>query len=320
MFSLIVAFTLYLTLSSAQPGAAAADYVRPVLQEAFLPLAREARATINVPAGPPVPHIRRATKKDQSRLGVDVGAVTAVALDWRTGEELYGKMPDSLRPIASITKLVTALVVLDAEPEWTKEVEVLGSDMRPGGIPYVIPGERMTVENLFNVSLVASGNGATVALARSTGMTDEEFVFRMNRMAERLGMTDALFVEPTGLDARNVASARGVALLVREALSHQEIAEAVRRSEYSFRALSGLDHRVRSTDDLLGNFFMEEPFGFLGGKTGYVVEAGYCFGAAAENATKDKVIAVALGSESREARFDDVKRILYWVFDAYEWN
>lgn len=139
-------------------------------------------------------------------------------------------------------------------------------------------------------------------------------------MAERLGMTGAEFVEPTGLDAGDRASAHGVALLVREALSHEEIAAAVHRSDYSFRALTGLDHHVRSTDDLLGGVFLDAPYGFLGGKTGYVVEAGYCFGAAAENGDGDKVVAVALGSDSKESRFDDVKRILYWVFDAYSWN
>lgn len=319
MFSFIVALTLYLTFSSTHPAFSVVDYAQTSLQEAFLPIAREAQAVAG-PELPPEPEARRPYKEDESRLGVDVSATAAIAIDWQTGEILYGKFVDEVRPIASVTKLMTALLVLQHDPDWEQVVTVEGNDMRTGGIPYVIPGERIKVKDLFNVSLVASGNGATIALARSTGMELDEFVFRMNELAVDLGMRGVRFTDPTGLSSGNVASARGVALLLREALSHEEIANTVTKQTYSFRAESGLDHIVQSTNGLLGSFLSEPPYSFLGGKTGFIAEAGYCFGAAAANSDGDRVLAVALGAPSKEDRFSDVKDMLYWVFDAYSWK
>jgi D-alanyl-D-alanine carboxypeptidase len=83
--------------------------------------------------------------------------------------------------------------------------------------------------------------------------------------------------------------------------------------------VSGLPHSARSTDELLGSFLDREPYKLLGGKTGFIQEAGYCFGAAAENADGDRVIAVVLGADSKELRFQEVKSLIYWSFDAYEW-
>lgn len=319
MFSFLVALTLYLTFSSAYPHFSVVDYAQASLQEAFLPIAREAQAVVG-PALPSEPEVRRPYKEDKSRLGVDVNAKAAIAIDWETGEILYGKFVDEVRPIASITKLMTALLVLRHGPDWEQVVTIEESDMRAGGIPYVIPGERIKVKDLFNVSLVASGNGATVALARSTGMELDEFVSRMNELTAELGMYGAEFTDPTGLRPGNVASARGVALMLREALSHEEIADTVTTQTYSFRAESGLDHVVRNTNGLLRSFLSEPPYSFLGGKTGFIAESGYCFSAAAANDDGDRVLAVALGAPSKEDRLSDVKNMLYWVFDAYSWK
>ena len=116
-------------------------------------------------------------------------ARSAFVADWDTGNVLYEKNPDQPLPVASITKLMTALVTLDAKPNWDAVVQVLPTDEPPGGVPYLIPGEHVTVRDLFNLSLVASSNGATEALSRSVGMTPDEFVTKMNEKALALGMT-----------------------------------------------------------------------------------------------------------------------------------
>lgn len=312
MFSLLVALTMYVALAPVRPAQSVAEYRPPaaVIRRKSLPLA----AVAPKPAIPPGP-----TKKDPNRLGVETTAKASVIVDWATGASLFEKDADTPYPIASITKLMTALVVVGNSPDWQKEVETLASDERPGGIPYLVPGERVTVENLFNVSLVASGNGATVSLARSTGMTPEEFVAKMNDAAAKIGMTHAKFVDPTGLDPENVASARDVAVLIRTALANPEIQAAVMRQSYAFRAKTGLNHAVRSTDELLGSFLDTAPYKFMGGKTGYLEEAGYCFAANAENGSGNRVIAVVLGAPSKDLRFKEVKTLIYWAFDAYAW-
>lgn len=305
MFSFLVALTLFLTFSPAKPEVKVADF-RPA-PRASLPLA----ANAPVQQGP--------VKKDPNRLGVVTTASSAYVADWKTGAVLFEKNADMPQPIASITKLMTALVVLGSNPDWGKQVEVLPGEEPPGGVPYLIPGEIVTVRDLFNLSLVASSNGATVALARSTGLSEEDFAKRMNETATSIGMTDSSFVDPVGLDAGDSASARDVSRLVRAALGHQEIHDAVVQKEYRLTTKAGARRTVRSTDELLGSFLDKPPYAFLGGKTGFIEEAGYCFGAAAQNAEGNGVVAVVLGADSKELRFKEVKSLMYWAFDAYSW-
>lgn len=309
MFALLVAFAFYMAFSPVQPAFSADDL--GLNQQSYLPLASRFERSdegINVPFA-----------KDPARIGIETSARAAVVIDWRTGRALYRKDADNPYPIASITKLMTALVVLDEGVPFDDIVEIRSSDARPGNIPYIVPGERINVEDLMNASLVASANGATVALARSTGLDLEEFAERMNQMARRIGMVSAQFTEPTGLDAGNVASARDVAILIRHALENEVVRDIVLKDSYAFTAETGMYHSLRSTDMLLDSRISEPPYGFLGGKTGYLPEAGYCFGAAAHNGDGERVVAVVLGTPSKQARFDEVSALIYWVFDAYSW-
>ncbi len=310
MFSFLVALAMYVTLTPGKPVVSVNDF-RPFFPRVrSLPLA----AAISHPIMPQAPK-----KKDETRLGIETTARAAAVLDWKTGAPLFEKNADEPMAIASITKLMTGIVVLSQKPDWKKHIEFLHEYEPPGGVQYLFPGEEVTVEDLFNMSLVASSNGATVALARSTGLTSDEFVEKMNEMATKLGMTMSHFTDPTGLDATDTASARDVALLIRTALTYPEIQAAVSRKVYAFRAVTGLDHAVRSTDELLGSFLDVAPNRFLGGKTGFIQEAGYCFGSAAENANGDRVIAVVLGAESKDLRFKEAKSLIFWAFDAYQW-
>lgn len=309
MFALLVAFTFYLAFSPVQPALSAGDL--GLNQQSFLPLASRfegADERLNVPV-----------MKDPSRIGIETSARAAAVIDWSTGRVLYRKDAETPYPIASITKLMTALVVLDAGVSLDDVIDIRSSDARPGNIPYIVPGERIAVNDLMHASLIASANGATIALSRSTGMSLEEFAERMNAMAREIGMSNAHFTEPTGLDPENMASARDVAVLIRHALENGTVRDIVLKDNYSFTAETGMYHSLRSTDMLLDSRISEPPYGFLGGKTGYLPEAGYCFGAAAHNGDGGRVVAVALGAESKQARFDEVSALIYWVFDAYHW-
>jgi D-alanyl-D-alanine carboxypeptidase len=252
-------------------------------------------------------------------LGIETDATAAVVVDWDTGRALLEKQADQRMSIASVSKLMTALVVVESDPDWNQLIEIRGSDMRVGGIQYMGPGDKLTLQETFKVMLVSSSNEAAVALSRSIGASESEFVERMNETARRLGMSNTNFEEPTGLDQSNQASARDIAVLVRSALRYDVIREPLLMSRYYFETESGTGRTARNTDDLLGSFLDRPPYVFLGGKTGYQSEAGYCFAAAAENADGNRVIAVALGASSKEQRFKDVKAMIFWAFDAYVW-
>jgi D-alanyl-D-alanine endopeptidase (penicillin-binding protein 7) len=254
------------------------------------------------------------------RIGIETVSTAVAVMDWDSGQMMFQKNADTAQPIASLTKLVTALTILDQGPDWDEEVEILPEDDRIGDLPVLFPGERVTVRDLFNLSLVSSSNDGTAALARATGLTAEQFAARMNRTAARIGMNQANFVEPTGLDTDNQASATDVSRLIKAALSRQEISETVLSPHYEFTSLSGSRHWVSNTDQLLDSFLTRKPFNFLGGKTGYLNEAGWCFGAAASNGDGKRVVSVVLGAPSKAERFREVKRLLWWAFDAWEWD
>lgn len=309
MFSFLVALALYMSFAPSQPEATI---------ERFLPQARSF-LPVAAHAAEPTTKLMAPVKKDSLRLGVETSSRAALVVDWRTGTSLFEKNADAAYPIASITKLMTALVVMDHGVDLDAPVEFTGDDLRDGGIAYVAPGERVTVRDLMHISLIASGNGATVAFAKSTGLSLEEFARRMNALAAEMGMQNAHFVEPTGLDPRNQASARDVAVLIKAALENDLIRDVVQHEHYGFTTASGTQRNIHSTDALLSSQLARPPYGFLGGKTGYLPEAGYCFAAAAKNDTGDRVIAVALGAPAIDTRFREVKDMIYWAFDAYEW-
>ncbi len=317
MFQLIVALAFYLAMSPIRPALSLTDLEPPKAypdQHLSVSATRAAELPTSEPEVAPV-------RKNEGRLGIETNAKAVAVLDWNSQQLLFEKNADEPMPIASITKLMTALVVLDTEPNWESVVEFILEDERIGDLPVLRPGDQVTVRDLFNLSLVSSSNDGSMALARSTGMSHDEFVRHMNLKAADIGMEGYYFVEPTGLDSRNSATAIDVARLIRAALNQEEIAETVLMRLYDFETIDdGASHRVWSTDRLLDSFLTKPPYSFLGGKTGYLREAGYCFGAAASNENGNKVIAVVLGANSKDQRFQEVKRLIWWAFDAWTWD
>ncbi|MBI4276682.1 D-alanyl-D-alanine carboxypeptidase [Candidatus Uhrbacteria bacterium] len=249
----------------------------------------------------------------------EISADHAVIVDGDTGAILYGKGDQTAQPIASLTKLMTALVVLDtAGLDFERPILLEYRDDRVGGTLFVRRGESVRVRDLFFTSLVGSANNATMALARATGLSPEEFVEAMNARARILGLQDTTFVEPTGLDPRNVSTARDIARLAWHAFQNPRIREAVTTSEYVFRTVNtGVRHRIKNTDELLRT--RGRSYTIVGGKTGYIDEAGFCLAVEAERGAK-RVIALVLGSKSHADRFRDVDALIEWAMESYEWN
>jgi D-alanyl-D-alanine endopeptidase (penicillin-binding protein 7) len=263
-------------------------------------------------------------KKDPQNLGVEVSAGSALVADRETGAMLFAKEPDRVHSVASLTKLMTALVVAGGNLEWDTPVRISAGDLRPGGIEYFLVGEEVTRRDLLHASLIGSSNTATAALARSSDLPPEEFVARMNRKAADLGMETARFVEPTGLDPGNRASARDLFLLARAAFGDPEIAKVVVKREHALTARSGARVRrrtVKSTDLLLGGMLNQGEYRIAGGKTGTLgAETGYHVAVAVTEEQGRSVLVVVLGSESNLARFQDAKALAVWAFDAYDWG
>ena len=255
-------------------------------------------------------------------VGVKVSAERYLAIDLASGKMLLGKDVNYVQPLASITKLMTALVILDEKPKWQKHVEMTEADETVGALPHIYRGEEVKFYDLWKSALISSDNNAIMAMIRSLGYTRAEFVEKMNAKAVALGMHNTVFADPTGLSEENVSTALDISRLVHAALGKNEIKESVLQKKYSFPILNnGKTRNISTTDILIDSFLNDSDYGYelLGGKTGFINEAGYCLAVEITNAGREVAI-VVLNSSSLENRFQDVKVIADWVFANYQWE
>ncbi|MDD5341328.1 MAG: serine hydrolase [Patescibacteria group bacterium] len=255
-------------------------------------------------------------------LDVKIAAQSAIAVDVKSGKILYKKNPDDVRPIGSITKLMAASVFLDNNPGWSNEFYLKNEDRRSGGIIYINNGEVLTIRDLFYTALVVSDNDAIMGLVRSTGISEEKFVELMNKKAQELGLTNTQFSDPTGLSSGNKSTASDITKLLNIALANPAIQKATSLDKYGFTvkySVKGVektrDVKIGNTDLLLGGYL-----NVIGGKTGHVEEAGYCFATKIKGEKNQDVIIVVLGSDSNFNRFQDVKAVADWIFSNYNWQ
>ncbi|MFH1822249.1 MAG: serine hydrolase [Patescibacteria group bacterium] len=239
-------------------------------------------------------------------------------MDNNSGQFLYSYQAKEALPIASLTKLMTALVFLDYNPGWTEIYEVKEEDKRNGGIIYIFPGDKVTIENLFYLSLVASANTATICLINSTGLSESEFVKKMNEKAKELNLSETIFYDPVGLNNYNVSSAEEVAYFAERALSFKDIRQATLTNKYEFNTQAGRRVVVSNTDYLL-EIFPQNGITLIGGKTGFTEAAGYCFVGEFMDDNGNEVISVILGSPDINSRFEETKNLVNWVYNSYNW-
>lgn len=244
-------------------------------------------------------------------------ASSGIAYDRKHDFYLFEQEADKQLPIASISKLMAALVFLDHNPGWNTVYIINADDKRDGNKLNFFAGEQVLVRDLFYSALVASDNSAIISLVRSTKLNEGEFVAMMNGKAKALKMANTHFVEPTGLSELNVSTARDVAKLMGEAMKDLDIRRAVLADKYELEIINNKKNSrrvIRNTDSLLRSSDLSVKI--VGGKTGYLSKAGYCF---AGNFIKDdqEIITVVLGADSPEARFNETERLLDWIFKNY---
>lgn len=211
------------------------------------------------------------------------------------------------RPIASLTKIMTAMVALDYGMPWEQATAIEPREYVLGGSLLLHPGEEVTVRDLFNASLLGSANNATLAYIRQLNIPESEFVQAMNRKAVSIGLEQTSFVEVTGLDPDNISTAYEVARMSEYAFAHYpEIHNATAAPQYSFVIHgSGREHTIKNTNRLLADGTMS----FQGSKTGYLYEAGYCLVTQGVGDYAHR-IAVILGNPSENGQFSDIQNLL----------
>jgi D-alanyl-D-alanine endopeptidase (penicillin-binding protein 7) len=244
-----------------------------------------------------------------TRYGIPgLHAKAAYVVDATSNRVLFQKNPAELYPIASLTKLMTALVFFQTAPAFDQVVEIAPEDVKNSSRSHIRPREEITVRDLLHAALMSSDNVATKALVRTCGIPTEEFVHRMNMLADSLGLTGAHFVEPTGLSEQNVATAQAIAAMLRTAASNPIVSSIMQKQTYTFASDRKL-HRLVNTNRLL-----RSKWRITGGKTGFISEAGYCLATLVETPSGTEVTAVLLGAPSNRLRFAEARRLLDWTF------
>jgi D-alanyl-D-alanine endopeptidase (penicillin-binding protein 7) len=240
----------------------------------------------------------------------ELKSAAALVVDAETGAVLFGKNADAIVPIASITKLMTAMVTLDADLSLAEPITLTAADAEIGqgrSRSRLPVGTTLTRGELLQLALMASENRAAAALGRAYPGGMDAFVKAMNAKAHDLEMTDSRFVEPTGLSSENVSSAGDLAKLVRAAQDYPVIAEYSTRPSAEYQ-IGKRRVAFANTNALVRGGSWE----IVISKTGFINAAGRCLVMQATVAARS-VIIVLLDSVGRYTRIGDANRIRQWL-------
>ena len=236
-----------------------------------------------------------------------VRAAAAIVFDPQTGDVLWQNNSQEQRSIASLTKLMTAVVFVADDPDLNETIAITRADMKGASTTYIRAGESVSLRDLLHLTLIGSDNAAARVLARSSEGGTAAFIGRMNQMATELGLSNTLYTDPSGLDARNVSSAYDLSHLIAFAAADPTLGPIMRIAEYQARTSTRVV-TVRNTNKLLGT-----GLDVLGGKTGFITKAGYCLATMLRVPGGPQVAVVVLGANNSTVRFWDARHLVNWV-------
>ncbi|HLG25648.1 MAG TPA: D-alanyl-D-alanine carboxypeptidase family protein [Candidatus Gracilibacteria bacterium] len=289
-------------------------------------------------------------EKNELNIAPVISAKSAIVVDLKNGLILYEKNIHEPLPIASLTKLMTTVIILEENDP--KEVATISKNVvaTPGSKAWLAEGEKITVENLLSAALIASANDAAVALAEHNSENEEEFVKKMNRRVDELGLISTHFINATGLDgdgeemetdneengdsnvnnvtqeqtqeeknkeakllSGNYSTAYDLALLGRYAFGKSFIRRTAVKEELEVASTNEkFIHKLKNTNALLKSYLK-----VLGLKTGTTDEAGECLISVIENDDGHDILTVVLNSPSR---YQETKVLADWTFRTYTWK
>ena len=240
----------------------------------------------------------------------DVRAAAAIIYDPETNQVLWEENSQDQRSIASITKVMTATVFMENNPDLSQPVTVERSDVFHASTTLLRARDRVTADDLLHLLLIASDNAAARALARISPQGSEGFIRRMNEKAAELGLQTTHYTDPSGLLSDNVSSAYDMARLITNASNDERIASVMRTPEYTVSTAARRVVTFRSTNHLLGRAGVD----VRAGKTGFISKAGYCIATLLRlPQTGQQFAVVVLGARSNAGRFMETQNLFSWL-------
>jgi serine-type D-Ala-D-Ala endopeptidase (penicillin-binding protein 7) len=238
----------------------------------------------------------------------DVRAAAAIIFNPETGQVLWEENAQDKRSIASITKVMTALVFMEDEPDLSQTITIERSDVYAASTTYLRANERVRLDDVLHLTLIASDNAAARALARVSHGGNASFVERMNEKAIELGLESTSFADPSGLNPANISSAYDLSRLISFASGNEGLAPIMRTAQYTVRT-SRRSVNIHNTNRLL----LGGEIDVMGGKTGFITKAGYCLATLLRLPQGNQVAVVVLGANSNTGRFWETRHLANWL-------
>ena len=286
-------------------------------QQAHLTLADSSGFTLGVTDQ--LESLNYPSKVNTDSYGVVTSAESVLVMDESSGMILLAEHPRDARPIGSVTKLMSALVFMDLDPDLTQIVALDPTlDLITGGRVYLAFYDGIELEDVLAASLVGSDNTATESLFRFAGVTKDEFVAKMNEKALELGMENSTFTDPTGIDSTNISTAEDLIKLLQAAEKNELIAQYMQSSSVVVNHVSGRAITIKNTNGVLNSYLNEGEYAVTAGKTGFLPLAGYVLATTIDHAG-EKIHVVVMGSDSKDAREYDVRGLATWAYNTFSW-
>jgi serine-type D-Ala-D-Ala endopeptidase (penicillin-binding protein 7) len=239
----------------------------------------------------------------------DLRAAAAIIFNPETGQVVWEENSQDQRSIASITKVMTATVFLENNPDASRQVTIVRSDVYRASTTHLRLNDKVTVDDLLHLLLIASDNAAARALARVSPQGPVAFIDRMNEKAAELGLENTHYADPSGLLSDNVSSAYDMARLIANASSDERIGSIMRIPEYTVRT-ARRPITFRTTNHLLGRADVD----VRGAKTGFISRSGYCLATLLRLPQNGQEVAVVvLGARSNAGRFLETENLFNWL-------
>lgn len=249
-----------------------------------------------------------------------------LSIDLETGQPLLSFRSHRPQYIASISKLMTALIILENHSLEEKVIVPPEAHQTEGSKIELYAQEVLTVKTLLEALLISSANDAAIALAHHHSGSEEKFAEKMNQKAQEMGFTSSYFYNSSGLDEiqefpdnrpfeiyGNQMSAQEIAQLSQKIWNYDFVRETVSKPIFQGTSVDGkFFHEKKTTNQLLGNFL-----DIKGLKTGFTYLAGECLVTIGETPQGREILTIILGSNDR---FDESKKVTAWVYDAYHWE
>lgn len=236
----------------------------------------------------------------------------AIAVNYDNGEVLFDKNANTPRAIASITKLVTAMVLMDSEIDLDDStMTITKEDAYRSSRSRLRVGYELTLRDLLYCAMLNSDNRAARAIARAVSGSREAFAEAMNRKVAELGLTETRFVEPTGLSSQNVSTANEIARLLHYVRDYPELAKITSQKRQRVKVVNRKRTYLQMANT---NLMIYSPYKVLTGKTGYIRAADYCLTTLLQDDRGNRVTLVVLGVPGDRLRFRECRKLANWAF------